>query len=184
MITIHIHAKEIWDDHNKEFVQVNEQTVNMEHSLISITKWESKYHKTFMDDTVKKTNEELIDYFRCMCITPLKDPRDILGLTSADMDRIVKYMANPMIPFKFKEDPHLNGKHRGGDPMCGIMIYYYMVAAQIPFECQKWHINQLMALIRIYGMKNNPGKPLKGSALANRNTSLNAARRAKLGSKG
>lgn len=183
MITVHIPKKEVWDDQHKEFIYVNEQTVTLEHSLISITKWETKHHKVFLDDTAKKTEDEIIDYIRCMCITPLKDEKDVYGISAKDIKRIMDYMADPMIPFNFKKD-NINGKRRGGDPLCGVMIYYYMTAAQIPFECQKWHINQLLALIRIYGIKNNPGKPLKGSALASRNTALNQERKARLGTKG
>lgn len=184
MISVHIPKREVWDEIHGEFININEQTINMEHSLISITKWEARHHKVFLDENTQKTEDEILDYFRCMCITPLKDENDIRGIRKQDFDRIIQYMADPIIPFKLKEDKRTNGKKRGGDPLCGVMIYYYMVAAQIPFECQKWHINQLLALIRIYGMKNNPGKPLKGSALAARNTALNQERKARLGTKG
>lgn len=185
MITIHIPQSEIWDDGNNEFIYIEEQTIDMEHSLVSITKWEAKHHKVFLEEN-KKTPEEMMDYVRCMCINPLKNERDILGISKKDIEKITNYIEDPMIPFKLKskDDGNTYGRKKNKDPMCGIMIYYYMVSCQIPFECQHWHINQLLALIQIYSMKENPGNPLKGSKLANRNTTLNAMRKARLGSKG
>lgn len=179
MIYIHVPKKEIWNEEKEEFVYINEQTLAMEHSLLSISKWEEKHKKVFLSED-KKTTEEYIDYYKCMCINKVQD-EVFTALSPKDYKRINDYIADPMIPFKLKEPKQKEGASKKvGDPMAAIMIYYYMAVAQIPFSCEKWHINKLLALLKIYGIKNSTPEKMSGSA----RHALNKQRRAALNSKG
>lgn len=177
MITIHIDAQEAFNELTNEFVTIKEQNLVLEHSLISISKWESKWHKPFLSKN-NKTTEEALDYIRCMTITPNVDPNSYMFISEKDILRIDEYISDPMTATTFSEQ----GKSRS--IITAEIIYYWMVSYNIPFECQKWHLNRLLTLINVCSIKNTPPKKMSKSEIASRNAALNAARRKALGTKG
>ena len=180
MLTITIPESEEFDSEKGEFLYGKEITLTLEHSLVSISKWESKWHKPFLSKD-EKTREEVIDYVRCMTLTQNIDPSNYRRLTPDNFKEIEEYINNPMTATWFNEKE--KGKPNR-DIITSELIYYWMVALQIPFECQKWHLNRLLTLIRICNIKNAPPKKMSKKDILSRNHSLNAARRAAAGSKG
>lgn len=180
MLRITIPSVELWDENKQEFVYTKEQTLQLEHSLVSISKWESKWCKTFLSNK-PKTIEETIDYVRCMTLTQNVDPDIYNYLTDENIEQINRYIEQPMTATYFSDDRKAGGTR---DAVTSELIYYWMIALNIPFECQKWHLNRLLSLIRVCNIKNSPPKKMSRRELMQRNTALNAARRKKLNTKG
>ena len=180
MITITIPATEAFDEIKGEFIYTKEQTLQLEHSLISISKWESKWRKSFISND-EKTTEEIIDYVKCMTLNPSVDDSVYRCLTKDNMKTINDYIDAPMTATTFFEEK--NGK-RNREVITSELIYYWMIALNIPFECQKWHLNRLLTLVRVCNVKNQPPKKMSKKDIMSRNASLNAARRQKFNSKG
>ena len=178
MLRITIPETELWD--GKEFIPVKEQTLHLEHSLISLSKWESKWCKPFLTN-IEKTNEETIDYIKCMTLTQNVDPNVYRCLTNENVMQINNYIYAPMTATTFSDDK--NGK-KNREIVTAELIYYWMIALNIPFECQKWHLNRLLTLVRVCNVKNTPPKKMSKRALMNRNAALNEARRQQMNSKG
>ncbi len=184
MMTVTFPEEERWDEELQEFKYYKAQSVNIEHSLVSLAKWESKWNKPFLtkDPT---TYEESIDYFKCMTITPNVDPNIWYRLTDEQIRQINDYIDAPMTATWFNErDDKTYGKKRSSEQITSEIIYYWMIALQIPFECQKWHLNRLLTLVKVCNIKNTPPKKMSKADIMSKNRSLNAARRAKMGSKG
>lgn len=186
MLQITVPAREYFDDNKQEFITQKEQTLSLEHSLISISKWESKWQKPFLDDK-GRTYEEFIDYVRCMTLNTGVDQNVYNGITQDQITEITNYIDNKMTAtwFNDKENKQ-NGRGGGnkGQTATSELIYYWMIAYEIPFECQKWHLNRLLTLIRICEVKNAPAKKMKKKDIYARNRALNESRRKALGSKG
>jgi hypothetical protein len=180
MLRITIPAVEHWDEVKQEFIQTKEQTLQLEHSLVSLSKWESKWNKPFLSKEVK-TNEETLDYIKCMTISQNVDPNIYNCLTSEHIAQINKYIEAPMTATTFTEDK--NGK-RNREVITAELIYYWMIALTIPFECQKWHLNRLLTLIRVCNIKNAPPKKMGKKATASHYAQLNAARRQQMNTRG
>ena len=180
MLRITIPSAELWDANKQEFVYTKEQTLLLEHSLVSLSKWESKWCKPFLTNGTK-TVEETIDYVRCMTLTQNVDPDVYRYLTNENVEQINKYIEAPMTATWFAEDPTAKPNR---EVITAELIYYWMIALQIPFECQKWHLNKLFTLIRVCNIKNQPPKKMSKRDIASRNAALNAARRKKLNSNG
>lgn len=185
MLTVTIpEVKELWDSKKEEFVSFKGQTISLEHSLVAISKWESKWQKPFLTKN-KKTSEELRDYIRCMTITQNVDPLCYVCLTKDNMDAIADYIESPMTATTFSDQK----KSKNKQIITSELIYYWMIEAGIPFECQKWHINRLLTLIQICGVErerlnpNNKNKVSKDK-LATDYAALNAARKKALNTKG
>lgn len=181
MLQIRIPGQESWNEKTEEFVSGPETIISLEHSLISISKWESKWHKPFMVVENLK-GEELMDYIKCMTITPNVKDEIYDRLTKKNIDDILKYIGDPMTATTINERGM--GGRRSREIITSELIYYWMVALQIPFECQKWHINRLMTLIRVCSIKNQPDKKMSKHSTMQQNAALNAARRQKLHSRG
>ena len=175
MLKISIPDTEVWDEQKQEFINVKATTLTLEHSLVSISKWESKWCKHFLNNQDKKP-EEIIDYFRCMTLTQNVDPNVYYALTDDNYREIASYMDNPMTATWFKKED----KPVKREVITSEVIYYYMVALQIPFSCEKWHFNRLMTLINVCNEKNKSPKKMNQRQIMSRNQALNAARRAKL----
>lgn len=180
MLQITIPAREMWDERNNEFVYTNEQTLQLEHSLISLSKWESKWNKPFLSKE-SKTYEETLDYVKCMTLTQKVSPEVYANLTSENMQEIQNYIAAPMTATTFSEE---KGTRGGREIVTSELIYYWMIALGIPLECEKWHLNRLLTLVKVCNIKNAPPKKMGKNSIMSRNTSLNAARRKRLNSKG
>lgn len=181
MLKITIPGEEQWDEVNEVFIKGSKDcTLSLEHSLVSISKWESKWHKPYMSDK-PKTMEEDIDYIRCMTLTQNVDPEVYKRLTRDNMKEVNDYINDKMTATWFAEK---EGGSSSRKIITSEVVYCMMVQLNIPFECQKWHFNRLMTLIRVVGEENTPKKKMGKRDTLNRNRSLNQARRAKSGSKG
>lgn len=180
MLHITVPAIEQWDEINEQFINTKEQKLSLEHSLVSLSKWESKWCKPFFAKQ-EKTQEEIIDYVRCMTITQNVSPEIYNYLSRDNLKQINDYIDAPMTATWFSEDKNKTGKNK---QITSEIIYYWMIAFNIPFECQKWHLNKLMTLIRVCDVKNQPPKKRSQKEIMSRNAALNAARRKRLNSKG
>ena len=169
-----------WDEEKEEFVQAKEQILQLEHSLISLSKWESKWCKPFLSK-VEKTDEEVLDYIKCMTLTPNVKPYVYDKLSRDHMEQINKYIEAPMTATFINEDG--NGKSNR-ETVTSELIYYWMISLQIPFECQKWHLNRLLSLIKVINFKNTPPKKRSRRDIMKQNAALNASRRQRLNSRG
>lgn len=181
MLIINVPDAEVFNSSNNEFYNVKGQTIALEHSLVSISKWESKWHKPFLYTKDKKTSEEIRDYVRCMTLTQNVNPILYTALTKENVDSIMAYIEDPMTATWFSEK---EPKRASREIITSEIIYYWMIALNIPFECQKWHINRLLTLIRVCNEKNAPHKKMSKREQLSRNRALNAARRKATGSKG
>lgn len=180
MLTITIPAREMYDEKTETFISSKAQTLQLEHSLVSLSKWESKWCKAFLSKE-EKTLEETIDYIKCMTITQNVDPNVYNALTNSNITDINNYIAAPMTATTFYE---VNQRGSKKETVTSELIYYWMISLNIPMECQKWHLNRLLTLIRVCNVKNEPPKKMGRSEAARRYASLNAARRKQLNSKG
>lgn len=180
MLQITIPSTELWDEQKEEFVYTKEKTLQLEHSLVSISKWESKWNKSFLSSK-EKTTEEIIDYIRCMTITQNVDPEVYTRLSNRTIQQIYDYINAPMTATVFSDTGRKGGNR---DVITSELIYYWMIALNIPFECQKWHLNRLLTLIRVCEIKNAPPKKMSKRETMSRNAALNAARRKKYNTKG
>ena len=180
MLQITVPGIELYDEKNEEFIYLKERTLQLEHSLVSISKWESKWCKPFISKT-DKTQEEVMDYVRCMTITQNVEPDVYKRLTTQNYEEIENYINAPMTATTFKEGRL--GK-KGSGVVTNEIIYYWMVALNIPSAYEKWHLNRLLTLIRVCNEKNAPAKKMSKSEIMKNNAALNAARRQQLNSKG
>lgn len=180
MLHITIPAVEQWDEINEQFIHTKEQKLVLEHSLVSLSKWESKWCKPFLSKQ-EKTQEEIIDYVRCMTITQNVDPNVYKYLTRETLKQINDYIDAPMTALQFNDGETKTGKNQ---KITGEIIYYWMIAFNIPSEYQKWHLNKLMALIKVCDRKNRPKKKRSQKDKISQFAALNAARRKQLNSKG
>lgn len=183
MLYIEVSGCDFYNEDTNEFLHVKPQKLAMEHSLLSLSKWEANWKKPFLSDD-EKTPEEYLDYIRCMTITPNVDPLTYRCLGRKNFQTIKAYIEDPrtattIYSFDQKKVP------KKKKIITSEQIYYWMIANNIPLECEKWHLNRLFMLIRICGIENNPKKKKMGrNAILRQNAELNAARRAKYHSKG
>ncbi len=180
MLQITIPAVELWDERKQEFVTTKEQTLQLEHSLVSLSKWESKWCKPFLTKQ-EKTFEETLDYIKCMTTTQNVDPEVYNHLTNENIEEINKYIEAPMTATYFSDDKTAKSSR---EQITAELIYYWMIALNIPFECQKWHLNRLLTLIKVCNIKNQPPKKRSRKEIMSRNAALNAARRKQLNTRG
>lgn len=175
-LTIHVPETELYDPVRNRFINFKGQTLVLEHSLLSIAKWESKWHKAYLSMD-QKTQEEALDYIRCMTLTPNVDPNAYLALTNENAKQIDQYLKDPMTATTIKQID----KRPSREIITNELIYYWMTALNIPFDpCQKWHINRLMTLIEVASIKQQPPKKMRPKDVASQYASLNAARKARL----
>lgn len=180
MLQITIPATELFDDSKQEFVYTKEQTLKLEHSLVSLSKWESRWQKPFLTKE-ERTIEETIDYIKCMTITQNVDPDIYNYITNDNVRKVNAYIDAPMTATTFSN----NGKGRPNrEQITSELIYYWMISLNIPFECQKWHLNRLLTLIRVCNIKNQPSKKMSKGEIMSRNRALNEARKKQLNTKG
>lgn len=182
MLSIIIPEKEYWDPFKEEFIYTKKTKLNLEHSLISIAKWECQYQKSFFDENTH-TMKEILDYIKCMTLDKGVDENAYLGLDQESIKQILEYMNKPMTAATF-HDQNKSRRNRG-EKTTAETLYWMMTELGIPFEpCEKWHINRLFALIHFCQAKQTPGKKMPINEILKGNTSLNAMRRAKLHTKG
>ena len=180
MLDITVPETELFNEETQEFVYIPKKTLRLEHSLISMSKWESKYCKAFMSKN-PLTQEEFLYYVKCMTVTQNVDPSVYLGITPALLEEIKQYIGSPMTATRFRDDGRRGGT---GEAITSELVYYWMVSLQIPFECQRWHLNRLLTLIRVCNAKNAPAKKMNRNSIYSQNAALNAARRKSMHSRG
>ena len=178
MLEVFVKGCEQYDENKNIFVSIKDQTLKLEHSLLSISKWESKWHKPFINKENKST-EEVIDYIKCMTINTVND--DIYKCINDSIFCIVNnYISDPMTATTFND---INNRP-SREIITSEIIYYWMITYNIPFECEKWHLNKLLTLIKVCNNKNNPDKKMSRSEVIRRNKELNNKRRMVMNSKG
>lgn len=183
MLELILPGGEIWDDEHERFIYYKGsegKKIQLEHSLISLKKWEEKWHKPFLGKE-DKTYQEICDYVRCMTITH-GIPDSAYDYIPADtMNQIIDYIQDPMTATWFSSNVNENGTPKMGSKeiITAEVIYYWMITLNIPSEYQKWHLNQLMTLIKVVKIKNSPNKKMSKKDITRQNAILNAQRRAK-----
>lgn len=180
MLRITIPATELWDEDKEEFINIKEQTLQLEHSLVSLSKWESKWHKPFLSKDIK-TEEENIDYIKCMTITQNVDPKVYDFIPNDIREKIKEYIEDKMTATWFNDEKSGKG---GSEQITSELIYYWMIIQNIPIKCEKWHLNRLLTLIKVCNVKNQPPKKVGKKALMSQRSQLNAARRKQLNTRG
>lgn len=183
MLEIIVPDKELWDEANEQFINFHETKLELEHSLVAISKWEAKWHKPFLSKYTQKSNEEVIDYIRCMTLTPNVDQNIYKCLTKDNITQIDDYINNPMTATTIKKIQTENNNNNR-EQITSELIYYWMLELKIPVEFQNWHINRLITLIELCEVKNTPPKKLSRAEIMRRNEAINAANRKRFKSKG
>lgn len=187
-LVLSVPARELFDEATSTIFEIPAKRLVLEHSLVSISKWESKWHKPYIPPPMatrkeaERTKEEELDYVRCMTIGDNIDPMIYYGLSKKNMQAIQAYVNDPMTATIVSPGKKKPGK---AEIITSELIYYWMTALSIPFQpCEKWHLNRLLKLIEVCAAKNEQPKKMSPKSIAKRNHSLNAARRAKHHSKG
>lgn len=180
MLEICIKDTELWDEKNEKFIYPKGQKLKLEHSLVSISKWESKWHVPFYNKK-EKTEEQVLDYIKCMTITQNVDSNIYNCLTNKNITEIMNYIDDPMTATVFynQEEKKINR-----ETITSERIYYWMITLGIPVKFEKWHINRLITLIELCSLENQPPKKMSRDEILARNRKLNLERRKALGSKG
>lgn len=182
MLQVTIPEREFYDEKRQEFVTTQSVSLQLEHSLVSLSKWESKWCKPFLGKG-ERTNEEVMDYIRCMTITKNVDQNVYNYIPAPVINQIKDYINAPMTATWINERETLP-KKGGIEVVTAEVIYYWMIALNVPMECQKWHLNRLITLIRVCNISNQPPKPVNRKEMISRRRALNEARRSQLNTKG
>lgn len=182
-LTIVVPKRELYDEINNEFHYVEETVLKLEHSLVSLSKWEAKYKVPFIsrNKAEKKTKEQTLDYIRFMTLTQNVNPDVYYCLTDENIQAIADYIEDSMTA-SWVNDPE--PKSRSNEAVTSELIYWWMTSLQIPWEAQKWHLNRLLMLIRIGNAKSQPPEKMSKAAILARNRRLNDERRKKFKTKG
>lgn len=180
-LTITIADKEFLDERTLTFVKVKGATLQMEHSLVSLQKWESKWEVPFLH-TENKTREQVIDYFKCMTLTQNVQPDVYAYMSEDEIKQITDYINRKMTASWFSNtNPNYKAKR---EIVTAELIYYWMIKCEIPFECRKWHLNQLMTLIQTFSVKDGKATKMSKKEILSQNKARNQMRRARSHSKG
>ena len=183
MKEVKIENLELFDDTKNEFVYIDAVTLQLEHSLLSVKKWEEKWHEPFL--TKEKTIDQIRDYIRCMTITPKNvDPNVYKYMPLDTIKDIQEYINDKMTATWFSDNKLVGGQSHSREVITAEIIYYWMITFNVPVEFQKWHLNQLLTLIRVLSIKNAPKEKINKREAAAQRRALNEARLAKLHTKG
>jgi hypothetical protein len=180
MLRITVPGVEHFDDSTQEFITRGDVVLELEHSLASLSKWESKYEKPFLGDS-EKTMEEILGYIKAMTLTPEVPEEVFHKLSEENFTAINEYIDAKMSATWFHD---AQPAPRSRDIITAEIIYYWMITFQIPFECESWHLNRLFTLIRVCNIKQSKPKKMSRSEMAARNRELNAQRKSQLGTRG
>lgn len=181
MLELLVPKNEIFIEETNEFIQFDGGELLLEHSLISLRKWESKHHKPYL--STEKTPEEILSYIECMTINRKVDPLIYLFLTTEMLERVSNYISDTMTATWFN-DRRIGAAKSSNDIITAEIIYYWMISLHIPTEYEKWHLNQLLTLIKVVSLKNGGEKKLTPQEAALERKRLNDERRKKYNTKG
>lgn len=181
MLKLIIPGTENWDERTETFITDEPMVLELEHSLYALSRWESKWHKSFLS-TKQLTEDEFMDYIQSMIINdPFIEVSTLRQrLTRSNYDDIHSYIENPMSATKIYNDDTKSGK----DTITAELIYYWMSTLQIPFSCEHWHLNRLFKLVEVASIKNNPPKKMSKKEILARNANLNEKRKQQYNTKG
>ena len=175
---------EFFDEGTRQFVYRKGHkafTLQLEHSLISLSKWESKWKKPFLSSRTPLSNEELLDYIRCMTINQNVEPDAYEYINVQELKEIEEYIGDPHTATTITDHRNKPGRN---EVITSELIYYWMIACNIPFECQKWHLERLLMLIKVCNIKQGPEQKMSRQSIYAQNKALNNARRARMHSRG
>jgi hypothetical protein len=187
MLVLNIGAREAFDNKTQEFVKVGGTRVEMEHSLYSLSKWESIWEKPFLDPRADRTREETISYIEQMIVAPSDLPSETLEqLTNGDVKAVNEYINRKMTATTIHDLAHAPAAaaRPTSEMVTAEVMYYWLVALNIPFECQYWHLERLITLVKVINLKQSPPKKMSRREIADQQRRLNAERRAKYGTQG
>ncbi len=182
MLTIIVNGGEFYDEHVEEFLYSNDTVLELEHSLASLSKWESKFEKPFLTNP-DKSDEEVKAYVEAMTLSDNFTPEVFARLNQENLNQINDYISSPQSATTFSELKGNKGRPKP-EIITSELIYYWMTLYNIPFECENWHLNRLLALLRICNIKNSKEKKMSRTEAAAQQRALNAQRKAKLGTRG
>jgi hypothetical protein len=180
MLQIFVTMSEAFDEENSKFIPLTTFVLEMEHSLVSMSKWESYHKKPFLNKT-EKTSEETLYYIKAMVLTPEVPPEVFAHLSKENVKQINDYISDTMTATTFVEQGVQKMSREG---ITSELIYYWMIALNIPFECQHWHLNRLLTLVKVCNRKNSPPKKMSRRDMLAQQRALNAQRREAMGTKG
>lgn len=184
MLKLIIPETSVFIEDKNEFYPIPETTLSLEHSLLSVKKWESHWKVPFLRNN-EKTAVQMIDYIRCMTLTKNVDPMVYHAISEEDMGKIADYIKDPMCATTFGDDRLIGAQRHSSEMVTAETIYYWMIALNIPVEFQKWHLEQLLALIKLTNIKNDPKKrKMTQRDLIQRNAEINEANKKFFGVKG
>lgn len=180
MLAIEVVLEEGFDEENQKFVVVKSCVLEMEHSLVSLSKWESFFEKPFLSDK-EKTPEEVFEYIKMMTLTPNVPPEVYASLTTDNVETIRNYIDSKMTATTFNDR---GAPKKNREVITAEIIYHWMIAAGVPFECQHWHLNRLLTLIRVINLKSAPPKKMGRRESISQRQKLNALRKQQFGTSG
>lgn len=181
MLQVTIPGVEYYNESTEMFEETKSQTLQLEHSLISVAKWESKWKKPFLSDK-QRNIEESTDYIKCMTLTQNVTQECYNNITTELFLEINEYIDDTMTATSFSQSPG-GGKSRS-QTVTAEIVYYWMISFNIPFECQKWHLNRLMTLIQVCSIKQENPKKMSKQRILQDNKATNDARRKELKTSG
>lgn len=179
-IEISIPDTRLWDPIKEEFLYVKSQKLLLEHSLLSVSKWEAKWKKPYLN--TEKTPIEVLDYLKCMTLTKHVDPNVYYAIPENELRRINEYISDPMTATTITNHEDTHAPKR--DIITAEILYWQMAQLNIDLEWEKRHLNRLLTLIQVCAIKSQPPKKMSKSEIARQNKALNAARRKKFHSHG
>lgn len=179
MLTIIVPGVELFDEESNQFKTSTDFVLNLEHSLVSLSKWESIYEKPFLGRD-PKSSEEVVGYIKCMTLNTDVPPDVYSRFSQENIDDVNNYINAKMTATWFADKKQKPSQ----EVITAEVIYYWMISMNIPLEFQNWHLNRLFTLIQVISLKNEPGKKLSRAELAARNRALNEERRRKYNTRG
>lgn len=180
MLTLIVPGTEVYNEETSEFGSEGDVVLELEHSLASLSKWESNYERPFLADD-EKSEGEILGYIKAMVLTPNVAAETYENLTRENFEEINKYIEAKQTATTIYEPP---GTSSSRETITAELIYYWMTVFHIPFECENWNLNRLFMLIRICSIKQSPPKKESATTRAARQREMNERRRQSMNSTG